>query len=157
MRTDRVLTCYRIGDPDRAFPIYNSDGSELFPGRWNTKDSPILYTSEHYSTAMLEKLVHANGILPPNQHYVEITIPNGISHEVFQPADYPGWDSRNESTCKKFGEDWYLGWRSALLIVPSIPARIERNFLINLNHPDAKAIAHTLPEPVWWDERLFGT
>ena len=44
---------------------------------------------------------------------------------------------------------------SAHEMVPSIPARLERNFLINLTHPDAKGIAHALPEPVWWDERLY--
>jgi hypothetical protein len=37
-----------------------------------------------------------------------------------------------------------------------MPARLERNFLINPAHPDAKGITHTLPEPVWWDERLYG-
>ena len=40
---------------------------------------PIIYTSEHYSTALLEKLVHANLVMPANQHYIAITIPNGIS------------------------------------------------------------------------------
>lgn len=34
-------------------------------GRWNVLASPIIYTSEHYSTAMLEKLVNANSVLPP--------------------------------------------------------------------------------------------
>src|SRR3546814_16660819 len=68
--TDRVLTCYRIGDPDGAHPIYDSEGARLYPGRWNTAASPIIYTSEHYSTAMLEKLVHANTVMPANQHYI---------------------------------------------------------------------------------------
>jgi RES domain-containing protein len=153
--TDRVLTCFRIGDPNGAFPIYDAEGARLYPGRWNTSASPIIYTSEHYSTAMLEKLVHANMLLPANQHYIQITIPNGISCEIFQTAAHPGWDSRNEAICKAFGQDWFDGLRSALLIVPSIPARIERNFLINPLHPDAKAITHALPEPVWWDERLY--
>jgi hypothetical protein len=40
--------------------------------------------------------------------------------------------------------------------VPSIPARLERNFLINPVHPAARGITHTLPEPVWWDGRLYG-
>ena len=29
---------------------------------------------------MLEKLVHASSVLPPNQHYLQITIPNGTSY-----------------------------------------------------------------------------
>ena len=35
-------------------------------------------------------------------------------------------------------------------------ARMERNILITLAHPDAAAITRDLPTPVWWDRRLFG-
>ena len=42
----------------------------------------MLYASESYSTAMLEKLAHWNGALPPNQHFIEITILRGASYEV---------------------------------------------------------------------------
>ena len=41
-RTDRVLTAYRIGDPDGVYPIYDSEGARLYPGRWNTPASPII-------------------------------------------------------------------------------------------------------------------
>ena len=89
-KSDRVLKCYRIGDPDGAFPIYDAEGARLYPGRWNTHTSPVIYTSEHYSTAVLEKLVHANLVMPANQHFIEITIPNGVSYEIFQTAAHPG-------------------------------------------------------------------
>jgi RES domain-containing protein len=154
-RTDRVLTCYRIGDPDGEYPIYDAEGARLYPGRWNTPFSPIIYTSEHYSTAMLEKLIHSNGILPANQHYIRITIPSGTRYEIFRPEAHPGWDGPNEAVAKEQGERWYKRAETALLIVPSIPARIERNILINPVHPDAKAISYDLPQPVWWDERLY--
>ena len=155
-RTDRVLTAFRIGDPAGAFAIYDSEGARFYPGRWNTPSSPVIYASEHYSTAMLEKLVHANSVLPPNQHFIRITIPNGTSYEVFQTAAHPGWDGRDEGICKRFGAAWHAARRTALLLVPSIPARLERNILINPAHPEAAAITHDLPEPVWWDERLYG-
>jgi len=155
-KTDRVLTCFRIGDPNGEHPIYDSEGARLYPGRWNTAASPLIYASEHYSTAMLEKLVHANAVLPPNQHYVRITIPNGVSYEVFQTAKHPGWDGKSEDICKGFGEAWCLEQRSAILLVPSIPARLERNNLINPAHSDAVKITHEMPEPVWWDDRLYG-
>jgi RES domain-containing protein len=106
---------------------------------------------------MLEKLVHSNGVLPPNQHYIDITIPNDVSYEEFQPASHPGWGGKSEAVCKKFGEAWFLAKRSAILIVPSIPARIEKNYLINPAHPDAKGITYDMPSPVWWDDRLFGS
>lgn len=155
-KTDRVLSAYRIGDPDGIYPIYDSEGARLYPGRWNTASSPIIYTSEHYSTAMLEKLVHANSVLPPNQHFIRIIIPNGMPYEIFSTAAHPGWDSKDEGLCKAFGHQWFEEQRSAILLVPSIPARLERNILINPLHPDAAAITYDLPEPVWWDERLYG-
>lgn len=155
-RTDRVLTCFRIGDPNGDHRIYSSDGARLFPGRWNTPSSPIIYASERYSTAMQEKLVQANAILPANLNYIRITVPNGVSYGLFQTARHPGWDARDEMICNSFGEAWYREQCSALLLVPSIPARLERNILINPLHPDTAAITHELPEPVWWDERLNG-
>ncbi|WP_325233977.1 RES family NAD+ phosphorylase [Sphingobium sp.] len=88
-RTDRILTAYRIGDPDGVHPVYDSEGARLYPGRWNTSLSPIIYTSEHYSTAMLEKLVHAGSVLPPNQHHIRITIPNGIRSHDCHPRRWP--------------------------------------------------------------------
>jgi RES domain-containing protein len=82
---DRTLSSFRIGDPGGAYPIFDATGSTIAPGRWNSPGSPLIYTSEHYSTALLEKLVHGSGRLPPNQHYVEITLPVGLSYEVFSP------------------------------------------------------------------------
>src|SRR3546814_8787149 len=59
------------------------------------------------------------------------------------------------SICKAVGEAWYEAGETALLLVLSIPARLERNILINPNHPQAEAITTELPEPVWWDARLY--
>lgn len=154
-KLDRILECYRIGDPDGAFPIYDATGSKLAPGRWNTPKSPMLYAAEHYSTAMLEKLVHGNGRLPPNQHFIKITIPNGVSYEILNTASLSGWDDPAGTVSKPYGEAWHRDQRSAILIVPSVVARLDRNILINLIHPDAAKITSSMAEPIWWDKRLF--
>lgn len=156
-RLDRVLRCYRIGDPAGLYPIFDASGSKLFPGRWNTPASPIIYTSEHYSTAMLEKLAHGSGSLPPNQHFIEITIPNGVSYETASPAHLPGWDHISGAVSKAFGEMWQRSKRSLLLLVPSIVARLEMNILVNPDHSEFRQITHGLHQPVWWDSRLFVT
>lgn len=153
---DRTLFSYRIGDPNGAFPIFDATGSTLAPGRWNTPGSPLIYSSEHYSTALLEKLVHGSGRLPPNQHYVEITLPRGLSFEVFSPPSLPGWDTMPATVSKAFGERWCRERRSAILLVPSAVARLDRNVLINPAHPDFAMITGGLHEPVFWDRRLFG-
>ena len=152
---DRVLTTYRIGDPDGAFPIFDATGSIRYPGRWNTQASAMIYTSEHYSTAMLEKLVHGSGQLPPNQHYIEITIPNGVSYETLDTAALPDWYLESASSSKPFGDAWQQERRSLILIVPSVVARLECNILINQDHREFPKITTSLHQPVWWDKRLF--
>lgn len=153
---DRTLTAWRIGDPDGRFPIFDTTGSRLFPGRWNTATTPMIYSSEHYSTAMLEKLVHGNGRLPPNQHFIRITIPAGVTYEMFSPDHHPGWDAEDALLAKAHGAGWQRSARSLLLLVPSLVARMEHNILINEHHPDRPRISHDLHRPVWWDRRLFG-
>lgn len=154
---DRTLTCFRIGDPRGAYPIFDATGSTIAPGRWNTRGSPVVYTSEHYSTALLEKLVHGSGRLPPNQHYVEIVVPRGLSYEVFSAPALPGWDSMPATVSRDFGERWCVERRSLVLIVPSVVARRDRNIVINPAHPEFAALEPSLHEPVYWDRRLFGS
>jgi len=154
-RLDRVLTAFRIGDPEGQYPIFDSTGSTRSPGRWNTAVSPAIYASEHFSTAMLERLVRGMGELPPNQHFIEITIPNGLSYEVVNLAHVPGWDDSGSLAAKAYGEAWQTGRRSAILLVPSVVARMERNILINPDHPEFPRITCGPHQPVWWDRRLF--
>jgi RES domain-containing protein len=115
----------------------------------------MIYTSEHYSTAMLEKLVHGAGHLPANQHYIEITIPNGVTYEALNVAALPNWHSASARSSKAFGRKWHAEKRSLILIVPSVVARIENNILVNPEHREFARIKVSLHKPVWWDERLF--
>jgi RES domain-containing protein len=145
---------YRIGDPDGGYPIYSGTGARLFPGRWNAQGQGMIYTSRHYSTAVLEKLIYT-GEMPPNQHYLEIEIPAGVSYEVLTPEVLPDWNSSNSQASRAFGAAWFEQKRSAILIVPSAVAPLERNVLINPDHPDSSRIRPGLETPVYWDERLF--
>jgi len=117
---------------------------------------PVLYSSEHYSTALLEKLVRGNGRLPPNQHYIEITISRGLSYEVFSPPSLPRWDSLPPSASRAFGEKWVVEKRSLILIAPSIVARLDNNVMINPSHPEFRFVEASLHQQVFWDRRLFG-
>jgi RES domain-containing protein len=154
-RLDRTLFCYRIGDPRGEFPIFDPQGSTIIPGRWNDPGTPVIYASEHYSNAMLEKLAWGMGELPPAQHYIAITVPRGTSFEAVTKDHLPGWDTLDPGVSREFGARWVTEGRSAILLVPSYVARIERNIVINPAHPEFAGIEASLPEPVWWDERLF--
>jgi RES domain-containing protein len=152
---DRSIFCYRIGDPKGEFPIYDARGSALYPGRWNTADAPVIYAGQHYSTAMLEKLTAGNGSIPPNQHYIEITIPVGVSYEIVTKDRLPGWDTPEPTASRDFGASWVRERRSAILMAPSYVARLEHNVVINPAHEHATMIQRSLAVPVWWDSRLY--
>jgi RES domain-containing protein len=154
-RLDTNLVVYRLGDPGGEFAIYDDEGAALYPGRWNSAGVRMVYAAERYSTALLERLVHLNFILPRAMHWIGIAIPARTSYEAFPAHDHPGWDGASEAICKAYGDDWLRSRRSALLFVPSIPARLDRNVLINRAHPDARHFSHSQPEPVPWDRRLF--
>lgn len=154
-RLEDRLTAYRIGDPLGEYPIYSGEGARRVHGRWHEAGDAVIYAAEHYSTAMLEKLVHWSGSLPPNQHYIDIAIPAGTTYEVVNPDRLPGWHEPGAEASRRFGHGWLSQQRSAILLVPSVVARMEMNILINPDHPDARAIAPGLETPVWWDERLF--
>jgi RES domain-containing protein len=152
---DSSMRAYRIGDPIGRFPIFSGKGAALDEGRWHSVGQEVIYASEHYSTAMLEKLAHANGVMPPNQHFVEIDVPAGISYEVVTKDTVENWSSFDGKNSRKFGSRWLAEARSAILIVPSRVAREENNVLINPRHPEASRLKCGLEKPVWWDDRLF--
>ena len=59
------------------------------------------------------------------------------------------------AVAKSFGEAWLQSARSAILVIPSVVARMERNVLINPAHSDFVRIHPDLHQSVWWDSRLF--
>lgn len=149
------MTTWRIGDATGRFPIFSPDGAVLCEGRWHRKGQAVIYTSQNYGTALLEKLAHWNGILPPNQHFITVTIPNGTSYEAVTKDQIPNWSEKVGRKPRAFGASWIEEDRSAVLIVPSVVSREETNVLINPLHADFETITSSLEAPVTWDTRLF--
>ena len=115
----------------------------------------MIYTSQNYGTALLEKLAHWNGILPPNQHFITVTIPGGTSYEVVTKDQIPTWSEKAGRASRAFGAAWIADVRSAVLIVPSVVSREETNVLVNPQHTDFAKITPSLEARVTWDSRLF--
>ena len=78
-----------------------------------------------------------------------------MSYEVLDPAHLPAWADPLATDAKSYGEHWQLSKRSLLLIVPSVVARMEHNFLFNSAHPEFPRVRCGLHHAVWWDARLF--
>lgn len=135
--------------------MWSPEGARRTSGRWHEAGDAVIYAAEHYSTALLEKLAHWNGTLPPNQHFIEVTIPAGTSYEVVTADILPDWCTTSGMAARRFGHQWYEEKRSAILLVPSVVARVERNVVINSRHADFNRLTAGLETPVWWDRRLF--
>ena len=149
-------TVYRL--TKRRYPVYDGSGAALEGSRWNSPGRALIYTSEHYATALLEQLVHAGRTaLPGGHHAAEIDIPDDLAAEELDPARVPDWDAEDSVSARAYGDEWHRTSRTAVLIVPSIPGQpIERNFIINPAHPDAACIRVRPTFDVVWDGRLFG-
>jgi RES domain-containing protein len=149
-------TVYRL--TKRRYPVYDGGGAALEGARWNSPGRILIYASEHYATAILEKLVHAGRAqLPGGHHAAAIEIPEDLPTEQFDPDKNPGWDAEDSAVARSYGDDWHANARTAILIVPSLPGQpIERNFIINPAHADAARIRVMPSFDVVWDGRLFG-
>ncbi len=136
-------------------PIFDGTGAMLHGARWNSPGRRVIYASETYAGALLEVLVHASGHIPPSQGYVEIEIPAGLSVEEVAPVALPHWDAASFGATRAFGNRWYDKRRTPVLMVPSVVTRIERNILINQEHPAFAQIRSSKPVLVRWDDRLW--
>ena len=153
-RRRRPLRAYRIADGRR--PILDGAGAAVHGGRWNSPGRRVIYASETYAGAVLEKLVHTNiGRIPKNQRYVEIVVPKNVMVEEVVPREVPGWEAADQLASRAYGDRWYDSRRTAVLLVPSVVTLVERNVLINQDHPAFRRIRAGKPKPVAWDERLF--
>ena len=148
------LRVYRIAD--RRHNVFDGTGAAMHGAGWNSPGRRVIYAAETYAGAMLEALAQANlGRLPKTQVWIEILIGKSVRVEEIDRPDVPGWQASNQHASRGYGDRWYDERRSAVLLVPSLVARQERNIAINPEHPDFSRIRATAPKPVIWDRRLF--
>jgi RES domain-containing protein len=149
------MRIFRIAD--RRHPVWSGTGAMLMGGRFNSPGRPVIYGALNFAGAMLEVLVHARiGKVPKHHVWIEVEVPANVSVEQAGAEDLPaGWDAPDAQVARRFGDQWIEEGRSALLVVPSVVARAERNVLVNPNHPEAARLVASAPQPVVWDQRLF--
>ncbi len=131
-----------------SFAPFDTQGAFLFPGRWHSTGTRLVYAAEHASLALLETLIHAGGKRIPPRVLTQIDIP---AHLFIESAP---WMELPDS--QAFGDAWVRESRSAVLRVPSVAVnRMESNFLLNPNHPEFSAITHLAPQPFDFDPRFI--
>ena len=150
------MQIFRIGDSRHA--LWDGTGAAMVGGRWNSPGRHAIYGSLSYACSMLEILVHANiGRVPTTHGYVVADVPGDMRIERHDSQTLPlGRDSDDFSIARRFGDQWLDELRSAVLIVPSVVAKLEFNAVVNPRHPAAAQFVVSASQNVIWDQRLFG-
>ncbi|WKN42903.1 RES family NAD+ phosphorylase [Tunicatimonas pelagia] len=130
-------------------------GAALFGGRWNSMGSPVIYTAQHRSLAVLEYRVN-NPLPVPDLMMVSVEVPgNNVTQIAI--ADLPkDWASYSfESPCAHLGDQWVQSQETLLLQVPSVVVPQEHNILINPIHPQMKQVKVLDVLPFIIDARIY--
>lgn len=133
-------------------------GSRTSGGRWNTKGTGIVYTSENISLATVEFLVHLPmSMAPQGLMLATIHIPDDITPKKLKldrlPKDWKEYPA--PPALAEIGSGWALSNESLLLMVPSAVIDREFNVLINPGHPDMNRLSIKDVSEFMVDDRLI--
>ena len=150
---------YRLVRERRAADAFSGEGARRFGGRWNPKNRPAVYGSEHLSLAVLEFRVNQGGY-DPEDMYVYFRFEFDAALIEFVESTPEEWLARFKgdgsiTAAQAFGKEWLLQKRSAVLSVPSSVIRIERNFVLNPQHADFTKIGVKPAAKLDLDSRLW--
>lgn len=133
-------------------------GAELAGGRWNSKGTAVLYTSESIALCTVEIAVHMPlGIVPKDYHLVTIELPDDAPiGEVHEKDLAPAWKSfPHSSVTQQVGDDYVKDGLDLILKVPSATVQGTFNYLVNPRHPAFNKVRILKTEPFVFDKRLF--
>lgn len=143
--------------PFAASP-FDGEGAYRFGGRWSSPGVRVAYAAERLSLAMIEYFVHIDSNDPPRDLViVAADIPDDAPRFALSPADLPAdWRmTPPPASLSSFGNEFIRSGRDLVLIVPSVIAPTEFNWLINPEHPDFSHVQVHPSEPFAYDPRFF--
>ena len=97
------------------------------------------------------------GTLPRDKVLIEVELPANIN--IASLADWelpPDWDAGSDQrSTRDLGTKWANEKTTAVMSVPSVLIKKERNYLLNPLHPDFSRIKFSAAEPFVFDPRLM--
>lgn len=149
---------YRVLRKAYARTPFDGEEAYRFGGRWSSPGIRLSYASEHQSLAMLEYFVHLDPDDPPDDLVLAVAaVPEDLRREKIHPGDLPkNWrDSVAPPELARWGDEFARRRAHGLLLVPSVLAPSENNWLLNPAHPDYRRIVVVGVEPLSYDPRMF--
>ena len=146
------ITAWRIVQAKHLKSAFDGEGARRFPGRWNHRGTPMIYTAGSLSLAAMEMLVNIEAEQVLNAYMsIPVTFDDDLCKRL-NPQHLPSdWASHAiPSATRDMGTAWARSKSSPVLAVPSAVVQIETNFLLNPQHPEfpkirigsAEAFAH---------------
>lgn len=133
-------------------------GAELAGGRWNSKGTAILYTSDSIALCTVEVAVHMPlGIVPLDYQLIQIEFPDDVTvievPETELPEDWKSFPHGNAT--QQIGDAFVQAQEALVLKVPSAAVQGTYNYLINPRHPQFQKVTIVAITPFEFDKRLF--
>lgn len=148
------MRLYRFSTTEFANDLTGTGGL-YSAGRWNSKGTRLVYTSDCVSLAKLELLANST-MLPDNLSLVTIDIPSNATISIVDVASLPeNWQRIPYlSSLTVLAENWLKAKERWLLRVPSVHSPAEFNYLLNPLHPEHATLNIISIEPHPFDARL---
>jgi RES domain-containing protein len=133
-------------------------GASKSGGRWNSKGTALVYTSESRALCTTEIAVHTPlGNLPADYVLITVEIPDDINIRALGASELPqNWRSiPHQHSTQEIGDRFVSEGKFLVLKVPSVVVQDDYNYLINPAHPDSSKTRIKEFEPFRFDDRLF--
>lgn len=152
------MRVFRISS-ERFAGDLSGKGAEIAGGRWNSKGTAVVYTSESRALSMAEVAVHLPmSIVPPNFKIIEIEIPDSVEIQEIEAGTLPpDWNKFPYLKATQLVGDTFIRSRNyAVLKVPSAVVLGDFNLLINPAYIEKTGIKILNVKDFKFDDRFFG-
>lgn len=147
-----MTNVYRLVRRERAADALTGEGARRYGGRWNSPGAAVVYASESRALAVLETFVHLT-LEARVIAFVLLTLELPGRAQLRRRAD--ARPPRSLATSQEAGDAWLEDGDSLALVVPSLIVPQERNYVLNVAHPQFSGVTVAGTEPFSFDERLW--
>ncbi len=152
-----IVTAWRIVQERHLDSAFSGECARRFPGRWNERGIPLVYTAESLALAAMEMLVHVAETDVLDRY---VCIPIRFDNRFCQRLDASELPSDWTATpapvsTRALGTRWVVRASSPILAVPSCLVPVESLFLLNPQHPDFRKLMIGQVDSFRFDPRLF--
>ena len=132
-------------------------GAEICGGRWNSKGTPMLYTSASRALAVTEIAVHTPlGNIPEDYFIISLEIPEHSILEILESTLAIDWNKFPYSRITQIIGDQFIDVNKFLIMkVPSAVVTGDYNYLVNPKQKDFHQVIILNRDEFEFDRRLF--